>query len=126
MATVAPLLSTSQLSISLDEVKARNGEPPWSDQIIISDEFTLTAICQPPGHQGDRHYHDKDECWYVAEGEIIWNMSNGERIHARAGDFVLAPKKIWHLIEPTGDGPSIRIALSVTGEPHRHDPEGAE
>ena len=117
------VLSPALMSASLEEVKRRNGEPPWSDRVIISDEFTVTAICQPAGLQGDRHYHFKDECWFVAEGEIIWNMGDDVRIHAKAGDFVLAPKHTWHLIQPVGDGPSIRVAISVTGEPHRHDPE---
>ena len=117
------VLSPALMSASLEEVKRRNGEPPWSDRVIICDEFTVTAICQPPGFQGDRHYHFKDECWFVAEGEIIWNMGDEVRIHAKAGDFVLAPKNTWHLIEPVGDGPSIRVAVSVTGEPHRHDPD---
>ena len=69
------VLSPALMSASLEEVKRRNGEPPWSDRVIISDEFTVTAICQPAGLQGDRHYHFKDECWFVAEGEIIWNMA---------------------------------------------------
>ena len=126
MATEIAVLSPALLSASLEEIKKRNGEPPWSDRVIVSDEFTVSAICQPSGFEGDRHSHFKDECWFVAEGEIIWNMGGGQRIHAKAGDFVLAPKKTWHLIEPTGDGPSIRLAISVTGEAHRHDPEGIE
>ncbi len=124
MVTETAVLSPALLSASLEEIKQRNGKPPWSDRVIVSDDFVVTAICQTPGHEGDRHYHIKDECWFVAEGEIIWNMGDGRQIHARAGDFVLAPKNMWHLIQPSGDGPSIRLAISVTGEPHRHDPEG--
>ena len=124
MATEVAVLSPTLMSTSLEEIKQRNGEPPWHDRVIISNEFVVTAICQPAGHKGDRHYHFKDECWFVAEGEIIWNMGDGQRIHAKVGDFILAPKNTWHLIEPTGDGPSIRVAVSVTGEPHRHDPQG--
>lgn len=123
MATKTAVLSSACLGVALDEIKARNGPPPWTEKIVISNEVTVTAICQPSGHAGDRHYHYKDECWYVAEGEITWNFSTGERVQAKAGDFVFAPQRTWHLIEPTGNGPSIRIAISVTGEPHRYDPD---
>ncbi len=122
MAIETSTLGGARFGVSLDELKTRNGEPPWHERVVISDDVTVTAICQPPGHECDRHYHYKDECWYVAEGDIVWNFGNGEQVHAKAGDFVFAPKHTWHLIEPTGDGPSIRIAISVTGEPHRHDP----
>ncbi|MCY3801484.1 MAG: cupin domain-containing protein [Chloroflexi bacterium] len=123
MAIETAVLSPALMSASLEEVKRRNGEPPWSARVVINDEFTISAICQPSGFECDRHYHYKEECWFIAEGEIIWNMGDDVRIHAKAGDFVLAPKNTWHLIEPVGDGPSIRVAVSVTGEPHRHDPD---
>ena len=126
MATEVAVLGPTLMSTSLEEIKQRNGDPPWHDRVIISNEFIVTAICQPAGYEGDRHYHFKDECWFVAEGEIIWNMGEDVRIHAKAGDFVLAPKNTWHLIQPTGHTPSIRVAISVTGEPHRHDPEAIE
>ena len=100
MATKTAVLSSTCLGLSLDELKARNGPPPWNEKIVISDELTVTAICQPSGHECDRHYHYKDECWYVAEGEVTWKFGTGEQVQAKAGDFVFAPQRTWHLIEP--------------------------
>ena len=120
MAQTMPTLTASHLLTDLHEIKARRGEPPWSDKVVISDGFTVSAICQPPGYANDRHYHIRDECWFVAEGEIIWHFDGGRDVHAKVGDFVFAPKGAFHLIEPVGDRPSIRIAISVTGEPHRY------
>ena len=116
-----PRLSTALLNASLDSIRQDRGEPPWSDNVVVSDEFTVNAIYQSPGTANDRHYHIRDECWYVAKGEIIWHFEGGRDVHARAGDFVFAPKNTFHLIEPVGDGPSIRIGVGVTGEPHRHE-----
>ena len=121
MAETASTLSASLLSARLDEIKARHGDPPWSERVVISDEITVTVICQPPGHPNDRHFHIRDECWYVAEGELVWHFDSGEEVHVKAGDFVFAPKNDYHLIVPAGDQPSIRVAISVTGEPHRHE-----
>ena len=42
-------------------------------------------------------------------------------IRARAGDFVYAPAMHYHHIRPTGDRPSIRLAITPPGEFHRHD-----
>jgi hypothetical protein len=40
---------------------------------------------------------------------------------ARAGDIVFAPAMHYHHIRPTGDRPSIRLAITPAGEFHRHD-----
>ena len=121
MVSSMPTLSGAQLTTTLAQIKARHGGAPWHERVIITDEFTLTVICQPARHPNDRHYHIRDECWFVAEGEISWTFEGGTVVHARAGDFVFAPKHTFHLIQPAGDGPSIRVAVSVTGEPHRHE-----
>ncbi len=116
----AALLSPELLSIALEEIKRQKGPPNWSVRVVVGDKFTVTAICQAPGTVNDRHYHIEDECWYVAEGEIDW-VFDDQVVHAKAGDFVFAPAHRWHHIFPKGDKPSIRIAVSVTGEFHRHE-----
>ena len=52
-----------------------------------------------PGTQNDHHYHLEDEWWYIAEGELAWEMEGEpEPIHVKAGDFVFAPANHYHLI----------------------------
>ncbi|MGN6672969.1 MAG: hypothetical protein ACTHMA_06685, partial [Thermomicrobiales bacterium] len=64
-ATAAPTLSSAQLRVSVEEIKARRGPAPWGERIVINDPYGITLICQTPGHQNDWHYHLADECWYI-------------------------------------------------------------
>ena len=106
-------------SVSLEEVKERQGDPPWHERVVACEQFMLTVICQNPGHRNDRHFHPVDECWYVAEGEIVWHFEDRQDIHAKAGDLVFAPRNTFHLIEPIGNETTIRIGIVLTDEPHR-------
>lgn len=125
MATVeSPTLQPGRRSISVEEIKARHGEPPWAERIVVNDGFVITVICQAPGHQNDWHYHVVDEAWYIYEGELSWTMEGqDEPIRVKAGDWIYAPPNTFHYIQVHGDGPSIRIATSHAGEIHRHDRE---
>jgi quercetin dioxygenase-like cupin family protein len=121
---MTPTLNPSRLWVSLEEIKARRGPAPWSEAVVVNDRFTVTVICQDPGHRNDWHYHRVDECWYVHEGELSWTLEGQpEPIRARAGEWVLAPANTFHLIQVHGDQPAIRVAFSYTSEPHRHDRE---
>lgn len=98
------------------------GPPPWNRTLVRNDRLTATFIYQPPGTQNDHHYHLEDEWWYIAEGELAWEIEgHPEPIRVRAGDFVFAPANHYHLIHVLGDKPAIRIGFSYTGEGHRHD-----
>ncbi|HUE75878.1 MAG TPA: cupin domain-containing protein [Chloroflexota bacterium] len=119
------LLSNETLTARLAEIKARRGEAPWVERVAVTDEFSITAICQPPGHPNDHHYHLHDECWFIAEGELSWQYEHAPEPHyVKAGDIVFAPKNLWHHIEVHGDKPSIRIAVTPAGEFHRYDRPG--
>ena len=123
-ATVTPTLNAQQLSLSIEDLKARHGEPPWSERIVANDRYTIGVICQNPGHQNDWHYHLTDECWVIYEGELSWTLEGrDEPIHVKAGDWILAPANTFHYIQVHGDQPSIRIAITYAGEYHRHDRE---
>jgi len=117
-------LNTGKLVASLAEIKARHGAPPWNERIIINDRCTTTVICQAPGHSNDWHYHVVDEWWMIAEGEQAWEIE-GEQApqYVKAGDFVYVPAGHYHLIHVLGNQPAIRIAVSYTGEHHRHERE---
>ena len=123
-ATATPTLNPQQLSVSIEDLKARHGEPPWSERIVVNDRYVISVICQNPGHQNDWHYHLVDECWSIYEGELSWTLEGqDEPIHVKAGDWILAPANTFHYIQVHGDKPSIRIAVTPAGEYHRHDRE---
>ncbi|MBM4082949.1 MAG: cupin domain-containing protein, partial [Planctomycetes bacterium] len=122
MAEPSSTLNTSHLLARLADIKARKGPPPWVERLVWTDEIQGILICQAPGHPNDRHYHLHDEWWMVLEGEIEWAIEGEqERVRAKAGDFVLVPRNRFHHIHVTGDKPSIRLAIGVRGEPHRHE-----
>lgn len=115
-------LSPAHVKAGIEELKARLGPPPWAAPLVQNDRFVITVICQAPGHQNDWHYHLSDECWSIYEGELSWTLEGREEpIHVRAGDWMLAPANTFHLIQVHGDQPSIRIAITYSGEYHRHE-----
>jgi mannose-6-phosphate isomerase-like protein (cupin superfamily) len=117
-----PVLNPEQLKTSIEEIKAAGGAPPWNRILVRNDRLTATFIYQLPGTKNDHHYHLEDEWWYIAEGELAWEMEGAEEpIYVKAGDFVFAPANRYHLIHVLGDQPAIRIGFSYTGEGHRHD-----
>lgn len=119
-----PTLNPQRLKLSIEELKARHGPPPWHEQIVINDRFVVTVICQAPGHQNDWHYHVVDEVWSIYEGELSWTLEGQpEPIHVSGGDWIIAPANTFHFIQVHGDRQAIRIAVSYAGEPHRHERE---
>ena len=115
-------LALGHHSISLADVKAKCGDAPWVERVVVTDEMQGTLICQPPGHPNDKHYHHHDEWWLVMEGEIHWEVEGqAEPVKAKTGDFVFVPKEHYHHIHVKGDTPAIRLAISVAGERHLHD-----
>ena len=118
----SPALSAERLRVSIEELKARHGAPPWATSLVQNDRFIITVICQAPGHQNDWHYHLTDECWSVYEGELSWTLEGQtEPVYAKSGDWIIAPANTFHLIAVHGERPAIRIAITYTGEYHRHD-----
>lgn len=117
-----PVLNVENLKTSIEEMKAQGGPAPWVRVLVRNDRLTATFIYQLPGHKNDHHYHVEDEWWYIAEGELVWEIEGeAEPIYVKAGDFVLAPANRYHLIHVLGDQPAIRVGFSYTGEGHRHN-----
>jgi quercetin dioxygenase-like cupin family protein len=117
-----PVLSPEQLTMGIEALKERYGPPPWAVPLVQTDRYVVMVICQAPGHRNDWHYHLVDECWSVYEGELSWTLEGrAEPVRVGAGEWILAPANTFHLIQVHGDHPAIRIAISYTGEYHRHE-----
>ena len=125
MAARVPLLNTDQFTTRLEEIIASHGEPPWSETMMINEDMQAFFIANPPGHPTDTHYHHHDEWWIVLKGEIDWWIEGHDGpIHAKTGDFVIAPRLHWHHIEPVGNELTIRLAINTRGEYHKYDRPG--
>src|SRR5919197_6315978 len=108
-----PVLNPERLKTSIEEIKAMGGPPPWNKTLVRNDRLTATFIYQLPDTKNDHHYHLEDEWWYIAEGELAWEMEgHPEPSRVKAGDFVFAPANRYHLIHVLGDQPAIRIGFS--------------
>ncbi len=124
---VSHVLDQKTLTARIAELKAQKGPAPWAERIVVTDEFSVTVICQNPGHPNDYHYHQHDETWIIAEGELAWHYEHAPEAHrVKAGDVVFAPKNLWHHIEVLGDKPAIRVAVGLPGEYHRYDRPGCK
>lgn len=58
-------------------------------------EYSLMWELCPKGSGATPHYHDQDEQFYVIDGEITY-LANGEELKAKAGSFVLIPRRTVH------------------------------
>ena len=128
MAVASPfLLNKEKLSLTVEEVIRAKGPGKWAERVVSGDRFGITVIQQPPGTPNDHHYHLEDEVWWIYRGELTWQYEHHpEPVHVKAGDWVFAPRGLWHHIEPIGQGSTIRIAVTPAGEFHRYDREGCK
>ena len=122
MTLAKPILAETLNHVSLDEIKKEKGEPNWVHQLVGADHVNSMLICQNPGTETDYHCHDYDEWWVVLEGEVHWEIEGRDDVVvAKAGEFVFVPAMTFHHIHPSGDGPSIRLAVTLPGHGHLHE-----
>ena len=107
-------ITPNQPLMRLAHLKARKGEPPWFERVVLTDDQMATVICQAPGTPNERHFHSMcDEWWAILEGEITWDIEGRGVVHARRGDVVFVPRNTFHLISVVGDAPAIRLAVAT-------------
>src|ERR1044071_228730 len=97
---VKGVLGGDTLHASVDALKRTKGAPPWAEKVVVNDQIVGTLICQPSGHETDRHYHLVDEWWFVVEGEIDWEIEGQPVIHAPATSSTHRPCTITTSARP--------------------------
>ena len=84
----------------------------WSRTIVNSDSNSVTLLAQMPGEGNRLHYHpDWNEWWFILQGPWEWEIEGKVSI-VNTGDFVFMEKGRKHRITSTGEGLSIRMAVS--------------
>ena len=117
-------ISTEPLHISIADVVARHGEPPWAEKLLSDGRNDAVLICNAPGQQNDAHIHpDFVEWWIVLAGELIWEIGDYPPIRATKGDVVMAPRRQRHAIRTVGTENSLR--LGITSPTSNHGTTGA-
>lgn len=99
--------------VSLEELKAEMGNPPWAVRVVYNPVFGGVLICQNPGEGNRLHYHpDTDECWVIMEGEWEWFIDGVGTERVKKGDIVVVSQGTKHRITCVGDKPGVRFAVT--------------
>ena len=92
---------------NLAVIKATGAETSGALAVV---EVTLRAESMAPPHV----HHREDETFYLIEGEITFTIGD-DRIEARAGDLVVAPRDVPHRFRAGPDGARMLILLAPAG-----------
>tara|TARA_R110000782_G_scaffold78547_2_gene156630 strand:+ start:1319 stop:2476 length:1158 start_codon:yes stop_codon:yes gene_type:complete len=104
-------------------LKQNDPKSSWCHRVINTESNSATLIAQMPGEGNRRHYHpDWNEWWYILKGQWSWEI-DGEKYTVKKDDFVFIPKGVIHQITATGEGQSIRLAVSRDDVIHTY-PDG--
>ena len=117
MPYVAPEDANNRLIDSLEEVKTRNGNPPWRERELATERFRMVVLCWPPGFVYPKHYHPRaDEFWLIQEGGIRVSFDEGPAKEAGPGSVLFAKKGTVHEMANIGKDRLIMIAVVIPNE----------
>lgn len=99
----------------------RLGELPWSEiahELVGADhdlDVTILFVDAEPGRGPALHRHPYAEVFIVQEGQATFTL-DGETVHARPGDILVARPNQPHAFVNSGSGPlrQVDIHLSPT------------
>jgi mannose-6-phosphate isomerase-like protein (cupin superfamily) len=85
----------------------------WGEEVVLDQRNRVNIIHTLPGSSNRPHWHpDMDEWWFVAKGEIEWQIGKDEPFVAKRGDLVFVEAGRAHAIRTVGDESSIRYAVT--------------
>jgi CMP-N,N'-diacetyllegionaminic acid synthase len=115
---------SNQKIVNLKDILDKNDpKASWCHRVINTENNSATLISQMPGEGNRRHYHpDWNEWWYILQGQWEWEI-DGKTYIVKKDDFVFIPKGVVHKITGTGEGQSIRLAVSRDDVVHTY-PDG--
>lgn len=77
-----------------------------------ANRFSMMEVMLPLGAGPPPHHHDWDEAYYIADGEVLFQI--GEQSHqVKAGDFVYAPAGTVHAFKGVATTPSRVLILDA-------------
>jgi mannose-6-phosphate isomerase-like protein (cupin superfamily) len=104
----------NMIHTSLDWMIERHGlGANWGEEVVLDQRNRVNVIHTLPGSPNRPHWHpDMDEWWFVAKGEIEWQVGGDDPFVARRGDIVFVGAGYSHAIRTVGDESSIRYAVT--------------
>jgi len=93
-------------AIDVEEIKARQGDPPWRVPLAAGPSLRSVLLCWPAGHWAPPHRHPRAiEVFVVLEGEAEFTFDGTSTVRARRGTHLFAPAGVSHAIRVVGDIP---------------------
>jgi mannose-6-phosphate isomerase-like protein (cupin superfamily) len=84
----------------------RSGNVEFLARTADTPRFTFGIIEIVPGRHLETHVHaDEDDAFYILEGELTFELGDGEPVAATPGTFVLVPPGVPHAFTNHGDAP---------------------
>ncbi|MFQ6094574.1 MAG: cupin domain-containing protein [Candidatus Bathyarchaeia archaeon] len=118
MPYVVPEEANNRLIDYVEEIKARNGSPPWRERALATERFRMLVHCWPPGFGHPKHYHPRaDEIWYIYEGQLKVIFDDGPEIVAGPGSVLFAKKGTAHDMVAVGKDPLVMLVFVTPNEP---------
>jgi len=75
----------------------RYGNVEFLARTADTPRFTFGIIDIAPGRHLETHVHaDEDDAFYILEGEMTFELGDGEEVAAPPGTFVLVPPGVPH------------------------------
>lgn len=118
MPYLPPEEASNKLLETIQEIKARNGSPPWRERVLATPRFRLLVHAWQAGFGHAQHYHPRaDEVWYILEGELKVSFDDESPIVAGPGSILLARKGTKHDMVSVGEDPLVMLVLVAPNEP---------
>ena len=121
----ADVIVLRNLITKINEIISKNPDDKcWSHTVINTKSNSATLIAQMPGEGNRMHYHsDWDEWWYIVKGEWDWWVE-GRALTIKQGDVVLIERDKKDKSTASGEGQSIRFAVSREDVEHIYIGDG--
>jgi quercetin 2,3-dioxygenase len=84
-------------SLGVSTIHFKVTSPDGRGSLVLENEF------RSRGGPARHLHHDQDEWFYIVSGEFVMEVG-GERFTLRAGDSLLAPRRVPHVWACAGDG----------------------
>ena len=96
--------------------KKHAGHADWSEVIVDDEMLHAEYISSAPGASVSKRFHPDTRAWWVVmDGDIRFEIENQQPFVAHKGSIVQVPKQTMFSFETTGDKPSLRFEVNVTG-----------
>jgi quercetin dioxygenase-like cupin family protein len=103
--------------IKLADVKAKHaGQATWTEALFDDGRLMAHYVAAAPGTRQSPRFHPDTREWFaVLAGEVRVEIEGQPPLVATRGSLVNVPRQTVYTVQTTGDVPSLRFVLNVSG-----------